>query len=330
MFKKLILVATLLAFCVVIMGAFVRLSDAGLGCPDWPGCYGQLSPAHAAEEIALAQAAHPTGPVSVAKAWKEMLHRYLASSLGLLIVIIGVLAWRRTRAAHGYAPNGSGLPTFLIALVIVQGLFGMWTVTLKLTPWVVTTHLLGGMTTFALLVWLLQRQCAVRPLPQSERPKRHAALALVLVFFQIALGGWVSSNYAALACLDFPTCHGAWLPTMDFSPAFEIFRPLGTTAQGDYLSLNALTAIHWTHRLGALVVLLVAGALALRLWRKPHLKKIAGVLALLLIVQIALGISNVLLHLPLPIAVAHNGVAALLLAALTVLNFRLNKAPLGQ
>ena len=329
MFKKLIFAATLLAFCVVILGAFVRLSDAGLGCPDWPGCYGQLSPAHAAEEIAQAQAAHPTGPVSAAKAWKEMLHRYFASSLGLLIVIIGVLAWRRADTTHQATQQDRGLPTFLIAFVILQGLFGMWTVTLKLTPWVVTTHLLGGMTTFALLVWLLQRQCRLKPMAQRARTKTHALIALAAVFVQIALGGWVSSNYAALACLDFPTCHGAWWPAMDFSQAFQVFRPLGMTAQGDYLSLNALTAIHWMHRLGALLILIVVGWLALRLVREPNLKKVGIALGTLLIAQICLGIANVLLHLPLAIAVAHNGVAALLLATLTVLNFKLNKAPVG-
>ncbi len=324
MYKKLILFTALLAFCVVVLGAFVRLSDAGLGCPDWPGCYGQLSPAHAAEEIAQAHAAHPGGPVSHAKAWKEMTHRYFASTLGLLIVVIGIWSWRK----RAHLKQAIGLPSFLIALVILQGLFGMWTVTLKLTPWVVTTHLLGGMTTFVLLVWLLQRQRhKLLQLPAQVRALRvHAVLALVAVFIQIALGGWVSSNYAALACTDFPTCHGSWWPTMDAHQAFEIFRPLGMSGQGELLSLNALTAIHWAHRLGAVLILLIVASLALRLMRFSSQRGFGLTLLVLLLLQLSLGILNVLLSLPLPLAVAHNGVAALLLAALTVLNFNLKTA----
>ena len=322
MFKKLIFTATILAFCVVVLGAFVRLSDAGLGCPDWPGCYGQLSPAHAAEEIAQAHAAHPGGPVSAAKAWKEMVHRYFASTLGLLIVIIGVLAWRQRAQLR----QGVGLPTFLVGLVIMQGLFGMWTVTLKLTPWVVSTHLLGGMTTFALLVWLAQRQCQRTTTIRRTPLRPHALLALCVVFAQIALGGWVSSNYAALACMDFPSCHGSWWPNMDFAQAFQIFRPLGMTAQGALLGLDALTAVHWAHRLGAALTLLVVGSLAWRMWRIPAWTKFAAALSALLLLQIALGIANVVFSLPLPNAVAHNAGAALLLAALTVLNFKLKPA----
>ena len=199
MFRKLILAATLLAFGVIVLGAYVRLSDAGLGCPDWPGCYGKLSPAHAAEHIAEAEAARPSGPVSAPKAWKEMAHRYFASTLGLLIVIIGVMAWvKRNQLAQGV-----GLPILLVLMVVMQGLLGMWTVTLALKPAIVTLHLLGGMSTLALLVWLGQRQS--RDIPQmrvqdAARMKSWALLGLLVVFLQIALGGWVSSNYAALAC----------------------------------------------------------------------------------------------------------------------------------
>ena len=239
----------MLAFGVIVLGAYVRLSDAGLGCPDWPGCYGKLSPAHAAEHIAQAETAQPGGPVSAHKAWKEMVHRYFASTLGLLIVIIGVMAWIK----RGELMQGVGLPTFLIVLVILQGLLGMWTVTLLLKPVIVTLHLLGGVTTLALLVWLGQRQSHDIPEMRTQdavRMKNWALAGLVVVFLQIALGGWVSSNYAALACADFPTCKGVWIPVMDFNHAFHFTRELGKTAQGDLLSLDALTAIHWTHRVG--------------------------------------------------------------------------------
>lgn len=325
MFKKLILTATLLAFCVVVLGAFVRLSDAGLGCPDWPGCYGKLSPAHAHAEISKALAASPQGPVSHAKAWKEMVHRYLASTLGLLIVIIGSMAWiKRERLQLGV-----GLPTFLIAFVILQGLFGMWTVTLKLTPIIVTLHLLGGMTTLSLLTWLWQRQRhdipAVRGV-DAERIRLYAGLALAVVFVQIALGGWVSSNYAALACPDFPTCNGTLLPPMDLHHAFQLIRNLGMTAQGALLPLEALTAIHWVHRVGALVTFLLVGLLAVKLMRIPALTRAGFFIAIVLMTQVGLGIANVLLSLPLPVAVAHNAVAALLLISLVVLNFRLRKS----
>jgi len=325
MFKKMIIAATVLAFGVVILGAFVRLSDAGLGCPDWPGCYGKLSPAHAQQEIAQAQALRPDGPVSAHKAWKEMVHRYFASTLGLLIVIIGITAWTKREKLK----QGLGLPTFLIGFVILQGLFGMWTVTLKLTPIVVTLHLLGGMTTLALLTWLLQRQSrdipAVRTV-DAERVKPFAAIALGMVVLQIALGGWVSSNYAALACADFPTCQGVWVPPMDLHHAFQLVRELGKTAQGDLLPLDALTAIHWMHRVGALLTFIVVGLLAFNMLRIPALAKAGLLIALVLVVQVGLGITNVLLSLPLPVAVAHNGVAALLLVTLVMLNFRLKKA----
>lgn len=325
MFKKLIQAATMLAFGVVILGAYVRLSDAGLGCPDWPGCYGKLSPAHAHEEIAAAHAELPHGPVSPAKAWKEMAHRYLASGLGLLIVIIGVMAWIKRSVLQ----QGIGLPLFLIGFVILQGLFGMWTVTLKLTPIIVTLHLLGGMITLSLLTWLWQRQSwdisTVRG-ADAERIKPLASFALLMVLLQIVLGGWVSSNYAALACPDFPTCHGAWLPNMDIHHGFQLVRDLGMTAQGALLPTEALTAIHWTHRVGALLTLLIVGLLIVKLLRVPALARAGVLIAFILTAQLSLGIANVLLSLPLPVAVAHNAVAALLLLVLVMLNFRLRKA----
>jgi len=324
MFKKLIITATLLAFAVVILGAYVRLSDAGLGCPDWPGCYGKLSPAHAHQEIAEAHAELPHGPVSHAKAWKEMTHRYLASTLGLLIVIIGVMAWVKREQLQ----QGLGLPLFLIGFVILQGLFGMWTVTLKLTPIIVTLHLLGGMITLSLLTWLWQRQSVDIPAVRgadAEWIKPYASLALFMVLLQIALGGWVSSNYAALACPDFPTCRGAWMPTMDLHHAFQLIRDLGMTAQGALLPAEALTAIHWIHRLGALVTLFIVGLLVVKMMRVAALIRAAWLIVLVLSLQLSLGITNVLFSLPLPVAVAHNAGAALLLLVLVMLNFRLRK-----
>ena len=225
--------------------------------------------------------------------------------------------------------QGIGLPFLLIVLVIFQGLLGMWTVTLLLKPVIVTLHLLGGMSTLALLVWLGQRQS--RDIPQMRmqdavRMKSWALAGLLVVFFQIALGGWVSANYAALACADFPTCKGAWVPSMDFTHAFHFTRELGKTAQGELLSLESLTAIHWMHRLGAMITFIVISMLVYKMLRIPSLAQLGAVIWLVLLVQIGLGISNVLFSLPLLVAVAHNATAALLLTTLVMLNFRLSKS----
>ena len=248
--RRLILLALALTLTVVVFGAFVRLSDAGLGCPDWPGCYGHATPAHAADKIIAAESAQPGGPVSLPKAWKEMIHRYLAASLGLLIIAIAVLSWRHRREP-GAAP---GVALALVGVVIFQGLLGKWTVTLLLKPAIVTGHLLGGMTTLALLGWLALRVCRVASRGAPTGLVTAARIGLVLLVAQIALGGWTSTNYAALACQDFPTCHGAWMPAGDFANAFHVVRELGMDADGALLSGEALTAIHWTHRLGALVL----------------------------------------------------------------------------
>lgn len=310
LYRRLLPLAALLALAVVGLGAWVRLSDAGLGCPDWPGCYGQLLgvPEHAADS---------------AKAWKEMIHRYLAGTLGLSIVTLALLAWR-------LRPKISPLlPSLLCVIVIFQAALGMWTVTLRLKPLIVTAHLLGGMSTLALLVWLnlqLRRQPIAVPdrrLLASPRLKAGALLALALLIVQIALGGWVSSNYAALACPDFPTCQGHWLPAMDFSQAYRLQRPLGYAADGSLLTTGALTAIHWSHRLGALVVGLALAALALALRRRPGGENFARLLLALLALQLSLGIANVVLSLPLPLAFAHNIGAALLLCVVVAINFRL-------
>ena len=323
-YKKLILTALLLTFFVVPLGAYVRLTSAGLGCPDWPGCYGEISPHHADDAINAAVQTDPEGDVSHAKAWKEMVHRYFAGALGLLVLAIVIVAWRQ----RGQTQGGMALPLVLLAMIVFQSLLGMWTVTHLLKPVIVTAHLLGGMTTLALLVWLWRRENA-KPRQAYSVPVQHlrtaAMLGLVLVLIQIALGGWVSANYAALACSDFPTCQGLWLPPMDFAQGFTLHRNLGETASGEFLSLHALTAIHWAHRLMALIVTLFLLVLAFRLFRISGYTGIAMMLLVTLAAQVLLGVSNVLFSLPLPVAVAHNVGAALLLAGMVMLNFRVRR-----
>jgi len=318
-YRPLLVAATLLAFCVVGLGAYVRLSDAGLGCPDWPGCYGHLvgvPDTHA--EHAAAASAFPGKPVETHKAWKEMIHRYAAGTLGLLILGIALSAWAAWRREHERRP---WLETGLVALVVFQALLGMWTVTLLLKPVIVTAHLLGGMATLALLVLCLAREILGADEAASQRSVSRGVglLALVVLVGQIALGGWVSSNYAALACSDFPTCQGGWWPAADYANAFHVVRELGQAADGGLLPFAALTAIHWTHRLGALVVVVLVGTYAVLLLRRRDL--LGLLLVGLLILQVGLGIASVLLSLPLPLAVAHNLGAALLLATLVVANF---------
>lgn len=324
LYRALVCCAAVLTFFVIVVGAYVRLSDAGLGCPDWPGCYGQMiGVPDETHEIARAQAAFPGKPVDTGRARKEMFHRYLAGTLGFLVAAITAIAWTRRRET-GRSPV---LDFALFALVVFQATLGMWTVTMLLKPAIVTLHLLGGMATFALLLWLVLREFDPQP-PAADLARRMrpwAAGGLVVLGVQIALGGWVSANYAALACADFPACHGQWLPQMDFGNAFHVLRELGVTASGAPLSYEALTAIHWSHRLGALVTLAYLGTLALWALRAPSLRLAAAALLLLLLAQAGLGIANVLMRLPLALAAAHNGGAALLLAALVVLNFSVFK-----
>ncbi len=319
-FNKLVLLATLLAVCVVVLGAYVRLSDAGLGCPDWPGCYGTLTVPQSESAIAHAQVTYPDSPVEHGKAWKEMIHRYLAGALGLLVLAIFVQAWRK-RAEIKVA---SWLPTFLLALIIFQAALGMWTVTLLLRPIIVSAHLIGGMSTLAILTWITHRHWGViSNTVQSPTMRFWIRGAMVVLFMQIFLGGWTSTNYAALACTDFPTCHGMWIPEMDFSNAFNWFRELGVSNDGNSLPLAAYTAIQWTHRMGALVTLLYVGSLGLRLLKQPQLRRIAYIMIGLLVIQIVLGIANLVLHLPLALAVGHNMGAALLLISVVVLNSKI-------
>jgi cytochrome c oxidase assembly protein subunit 15 len=319
-FKRLVGLTVLLALSVAVLGAYVRLSDAGLGCPDWPGCYGQLTVPQNEVNTAQAQLAFPDKPVVVHKALKEMAHRYLAGTLGLLIAGLFVLAWR----GKHYLRVSPWLPTLVVLTVIFQALLGMWTVTLSLKPLAVSTHLLGGMTTLALLVWIAHRhwgKYSSQTVPEGL--KLLVRGALLIIFMQIFLGGWTSSNYAGLICADFPTCNGTWLPATDFGTAYHLMRNLGQDMNGNALSLEALTTIQWAHRLGALVTLLYIGSLAWQLIKLPKLKTLGICLAGLLCLQIGLGISNVLLHLPLVLAVGHNLVAALLVISLVVLNSKI-------
>ena len=322
-FRGLVFAAVGLTFVVVVVGAYVRLHDAGLGCPDWPGCYGHFVgvPANRGE-IERAAQAFPDRPVEAHKAWKEMFHRYVAGALGVLLLAIMVIAWRRRRRS-GQSPL---LPTAIVVLVAVQATLGMWTVTMLLKPVIVTLHLLGGMATLALLTWLALRETGLPPASAAARRLRPwAAAGLAIVFCQIALGGWVSTNYAALVCLDFPTCQHAWLPAMDFRHGFQVARELGMTAAGAPLALDALTAIHWTHRVGALVTFLYIGPLAVALVRTGGCARMGVALGLILAGQVALGIANVVLKLPLPLAVAHNGGAAALMAMMVMINFALSR-----
>lgn len=342
LYRRLALGALLLTFVVVVFGAYVRLADAGLGCPDWPGCYGQLSPAHAADLIRDAHVAAPEGPVSLHKAWKEMIHRYLAASLGVLIIAIAVLAWRLRSSARA-SPR---VALALVGVVIFQGLLGKWTVTLLLKPAIVTAHLLGGLTTLALLAWLTLRAFGAMQMGavrgegvQPEGGSRAVApvalqlgarLAFVVLVAQIALGGWTSTNYAALACTDFPRCHGSFAPVADYANAFHVVRELGMTAAGDLLSNAALTAIHWSHRVGALVTAVALFLLGWRLCRQRACFAIGATVLVVLMLQLGLGIANVLLSLPLPLAAAHNAGAALLVGVMVWANYRLSAAPVSQ
>jgi heme a synthase len=291
------LAAVSLAFVVVVLGAYVRLSDAGLGCPDWPLCYGQPLPGDIADSDALA------------RAWKEMGHRYLAGTLGFLIVLLALWSWRVRRS--------SWLATSILALVLVQATLGAWTVTMLLKPAIVTAHLAGGMAILGLLAWLALEQFSHAAKYEALRFPAVAALAMLAV--QIALGGWVSSNYAALACPDLPLCLGHVLPPMDFRNGFHVLRELGQAPDGELLSREALTAIHWTHRVSALLVAAIVGWAVYRTWKLS--RTLAMVIGALLVIQFSLGVANVAVSRPLPLAAAHNAGAALLLVALVVLNF---------
>jgi heme a synthase len=322
-YRKLVWVTAFLTFDLIMFGAFTRLTDSGLGCPDWPGCYGHANPVQAHEHISAAETAMPGGPVTVVKAWIEMIHRYLAMGVGVLIIAIMAIAWRMwlksKRQDDVFAP---WLPTLLLVFVCVQGAFGAWTVTLKLQPVIVTIHLLLGMGLLMLLTWTGTRQDTGTSVDSRATAVRTpAAVALALLFVQIALGGWVSTNYAALACLDFPLCHGNAVPEMDFANGFTLWRHLGRTGDGDFLPFPALTAIHWVHRMFAIIVVAFVGWLALRARKIEGLERVATWLLALVCVQFLTGMSTIFLKWPLALAVVHNGGAAALVLLLTMLNF---------
>jgi len=320
-----------LTFDLTLFGAFTRLTDSGLGCPDWPGCYGNASPAGARHEIAMAQAAQPTGPVTHSKAWVEMVHRYLATGVGVLILALAGATWiarRRQRRAPPPSKDGehhatlsAWWPAFTLVWVCLQGAFGALTVTWKLFPAIVTLHLLGAVVLLALLCIqaVHYRQTAAQRLPIAVAPAlRNGLIATtVLLGLQIALGGWVSTNYAVLACTQFPICQDSWWPAMNFAQGFEIWRHLGVTGEGQPLDFSALTAIHYAHRLMAYAVFVALGVLAWHLRRIAALRPQARWLAGLALLQLATGLGNVLLGWPLAAAVLHTGGAAALAVVLT-------------
>ncbi|OEZ31093.1 COX15/CtaA family protein [Variovorax boronicumulans] len=321
-----------LTFDLTLFGAFTRLTDSGLGCPDWPGCYGNASPAGARHEIAMAQAAQPTGPVTHSKAWIEMVHRYLATGVGVLILTLAGATWivrRRQRrqpappvdSAHHHVVLSAWWPAATLVWVCLQGAFGAMTVTWKLFPAIVTMHLMGAIVLLALLCIqaVRYRQVAAQRLPTAVSPAlRNGLIATaVLLVLQIALGGWVSTNYAVLACTQFPTCQDSWWPPMNFVQGFEIWRHLGVTGDGQPLDFSALTAIHYAHRLMAYAVFVALGLLAWRLRRLEALRSQAHWLAGLALLQLATGLGNVLLGWPLAAAVLHTGGAAALAVVLT-------------
>ncbi len=304
--RVLVGLALICTVCVVVLGAYTRLVDAGLGCPDWPGCYGQITVPDTDEERARAEALYPNAPIEPFKAWVEMIHRYVATFLGLLAIGIVLNAW--------WSKTSIVTPLVLLAIVIVQGAFGAWTVTLKLWPQVVTAHLLGGFATLALIWWYFLKIGEIRIPTVSQRLRPHLHLLALCIVLQIALGGWTSSNYAALACPDFPTCNVAMETVFDFGAGFNVFQDIGPNYLGGEMSSEARVAIHMVHRWGAYVVMLVGLVLVFRLNTVPR-----AILATVLVVQFGLGLANIWTSLALPIAVLHNAMAAVLL--LTVVTF---------
>ncbi len=325
--QALTLLTLFLTFDLVLFGAFTRLTDSGLGCPDWPGCYGNASPVGAHADIAQAQAAMPTGPVTHGKAWVEMIHRYLATGVGVLIIVLALASWRqwrRGRDAAGAAGEGVAVspwwPTLTLVWVCAQGAFGALTVTMKLFPAIVTLHLLGGVGLLVLLAVQAERYrqaAGVAPERIGAGLRALLWLAALMVGVQIALGGWVSTNYAVLVCNSFPQCQGSWWPPMDFAQGFELWRPLGQTGDGGALEFAALTAIHYAHRLFAYALFVVVAVLVWRLHRAGRLASQRRWLLALTLTQLLTGLSNVVLDWPLLAAVLHTGGAAALMTVLT-------------
>lgn len=290
-------IATVVAFAlgliVVVLGAYTRLVDAGLGCPDWPGCYGFLTVPQSDSDIAVANARFPETPLEASKAWPEMVHRYAATILGFVILMmLGSAIHARVKLT---------IPICLTILVIAQGIFGAWTVTLKLWPQVVTLHLLGGFATVALTLIYLMKLRVIPAFDVAIKAYRPALCVAIVLLVQIVLGGWTSSNYAALACPDLPLCHGELIPTMDFQKGFNFLQAIGPNYLGGELSNDARIAIHFSHRIVALILV------GLTIWLLTELQSLTRwILAGILVAQFSLGVSNILFNLPVVVATLHN------------------------
>jgi cytochrome c oxidase assembly protein subunit 15 len=311
--KALTLITLFLTFDLVLFGAFTRLTDSGLGCPDWPGCYGSASPLGAKTEITAAQTAMPTGPVTHGKAWIEMVHRYLATGVGVLILSLAIMTWWQRRKSQVLSP---WWPAFTLVWVCLQGAFGALTVTMKLFPAIVTLHLMFGIGLLALLMAQAVRYDGARSHPVSPALRITLWCGFVLLWLQIALGGWVSTNYAVLACPDFPTCNGQWVPAMNWQ-GFSLWRELGHTPDGQLLPFVALSSIHFVHRSAAWLVLTVLLWCGWRLRQQSGLQSAGRVLLGLSALQFITGLSNVVFDWPLLAAVLHTGGAAAMVVTLT-------------
>ena len=320
--RKLVLASILLALVVIVLGAYTRLTDAGLGCPDWPGCYGHLTVPQTQEHIEFANNAYPERPVEAEKAWNEMVHRYFAAALGFFILVIFIVAvWKRDYQ------KPLKLPFFLLCLVIFQGMLGMWTVTLNLLPAVVMGHLLGGFTVLSCLFLLYLRMTPYR-IPGGDtslKPfAKFATIGIAVLVCQIALGGLTSANYAALACTEFPLCEGEWTARLDLAGAFSI--PEAQNYEFGVHDYGQRMTMHIVHRIGAVVTFLYLAWLAFSLYTKASsgvVKSLSVLMASVLVVQVLLGISNIVYSLPLTVAVAHNAVAACLLLVMVMLTYTL-------
>ena len=321
MFRSITLFCLILAFTVIVLGAYVRLSDAGLGCPDWPGCYGKALVSSNAEFAEQAKQAFPDSSLDVAKAWKEMGHRYIAGILSIFVLVLNILAWRE----KSFRPAAIASSLLLLLLIGLQAALGMWTVTLKVMPVIVTSHLVMGLLSFWLIFWIFLRskKGISRGYDLKGVNKGFLLVAILVLFAQIFLGGWVSTNKAALACMDFPQCNGSWWPSVNYFNALNVFDGLTTGYQGT-LSYDSQVAIHWLHRVGAVLSFLVLSGLMLNATyshKSRPVRKGGLMLAVLLFIQVSLGIANIKLGLPMWAAVMHNGFAALLMLPLIYIGF---------
>ena len=324
--RRLVFVSVLLALVVVTLGAYTRLTHAGLGCPDWPGCYGLLDVPETPEQISAAEKAFPGSSVEPAKAWNEMIHRYFASTLGLLILVIAFLSIRKREQGGPLF-----LPVFLLLLVCFQGALGMWTVTLKLMPIVVMGHLLGGLTTLCLLFLLYLRLNPYRIASGDYAVRkygRYGIIGVVILTVQIALGGWTSSNYAALVCTELPICQAGWIEQLSFENSFDLIPPPRDTYEFGHLGHNERITIHVMHRIGAIITALYLAWLAIAVFSQAQtrfFRKCASGLGLVLLCQLGLGVSNIWFTLPLSVAVSHNVMAACLMLMLITLTYSLKR-----